>query len=548
MLLVLDNFEHLLDGVELVNRILQTAVHVKILVTSRERLNLANETLWPIGGLNFSRLNNMETALADEAVQLFMQRARMIWPDFALRPDDLPHMEHILRGVWGMPLAIELAAAWLNMLSLSEIAAELSHSLDLLESELRDVPNRHRSMRLVFDHSWKRLTEEEQAMFETLSIFRGGFTREAARQITGASLRGLAGLVNKSLLTSQPDNGRYELHELLRQYAEEKLDADPPARTIIQHTHAAYYAGLMQQSWAELRNARQPTALAAIEQDIENIRAAWRYCLAKKNSAQLLKFMDSFWIVYDIRGWYHAGLELFEEAAMCLTQPSMNDGAKLVKGKALGYVGYYTGIVGHPERGVTLYEEAIALIYPLNQPEALSYAYYSAALSGSYLGDFDLVIEAAQVLGRISREMNDPWVEATSLNFQAVALIAQRKLAEAREKSDSAIQKFGQEIGEYFGLTWAASIRGQVAMAQGAYAEAKLFYERSLEAAKVLNYRRTTQQAFDNLGDVAFHLGEIEQAEQYFRLSLEVSGETGQTREMLATWNSPDLVDTLIKA
>jgi tetratricopeptide (TPR) repeat protein len=291
----------------------------------------------------------------------------------------------------------------------------------------------------------------------------------------------------------------------------------------------------MQQSWAELRNARQPTALAAIEQDIENIRAAWRYWLAEKNSAQLLKFMDSFWIVYDIRGWYHAGLELFEEAAMCLTQPSMNDGAKLVKGKALGYVGYYTGIVGHPERGVTLYEEAIALIYPLNQPEALSYAYYSAALSGSYLGDFDLVIEAAQVLGRISREMNDPWVEATSLNFQAVALIAQRKLAEAREKSDSAIQKFGQEIGEYFGLTWAASIRGQVAMAQGAYAEAKLFYERSLEAAKVLNYRRTTQQAFDNLGDVAYHLGEIEQAEQYFRLSLEVSGETGQTREMLAT-------------
>src|SRR5690606_34785610 len=143
--------------------------------------------------------------------------------DFTLQAAGLPHLERILHGVWGMPLAIELAAAWVNMLSLAEIAVELSDGLDLLEGEVRDVPSRHRSMRLVFDRSWERLEPEERALFKALSVFRGNFSREAAQQVTGASLRLLAGLVNKSLLASQPDSGRYVLHDLIRQYAAEHL-------------------------------------------------------------------------------------------------------------------------------------------------------------------------------------------------------------------------------------------------------------------------------------------------------------------------------------
>jgi predicted ATPase len=170
-------------------------------------------------------------------------------------------------------------------------------------------------MRLVFDRSWERLDAEEQTLFKSLSIFRGGFTREAARQVTGASLRLLAGLVNKSLVASQPDRGRYELHELVRQYADEKLEANPPAKSATQQAHAAYYAAIMQRSWADLRNANQRAALTEIEQDIENIRTTWRYWLAERNSAELLKFMNSFWLVHDIRGWYQAGIALFEEAA-----------------------------------------------------------------------------------------------------------------------------------------------------------------------------------------------------------------------------------------
>jgi predicted ATPase len=536
MLLVLDNFEHVLVGATFVSQLLQTAPGVKVVVTSRERLNLTNETLWPISGLNFAKLESAEAALTDEAVRLFMQRARQVRPDFVLGAEELPYLKQILQAVWGMPLAIELAAAWLNMISLAEIAAELRHGLDLLESELRDVPDRHRSMRLVFDHSWQCLTAEEQALFRTLSIFRGGFTREAAQQTAGASLRLLAGLVNKSLLTSQPESGRYALHELLRQYASEKLAAEvPEVGRLAQESHAAYYAGLMQQSWLDLRSAKQQAALATIEQDIENIRTAWRFRLAERNSAELLKFMDSFYMFYDIRGWYQAGILRFQETAQQLRPLAGDEVVTLVHGKALGYEGYFTGIIGKPDHGLALSQAAVALIQPLDQPEALASALLNVALCAAYVGDFELVIETAQTMGQIGQEIGNRWLAGISFNFLTTALVSQHKYAEAQAQADQGLQIFSQEINDYFGLTWATLVRGRVALAQGAYSQAKSFYERSLEAAQALNYRRTIQQAYDNLGDVAFHLGELDQAERYFCLSLEVSEETGQTREMIGT-------------
>ena len=535
MLLVLDNFEHLLLGATLVSQLLQTAAEVKVVVTSRERLNLTHEILWPISGLDFTELTTVETALADEAVQFFVQCARRVRPDFSLSSDDIPHLEGILQGVWGMPLAIELAAAWLNMLSLAEVAAELSHGLDLLEGDLRDGPSRHRSMRLVFDRSWERLDADEQALFKSLSIFRGGFTREAARQITGATLRELAGLVNKSLLTGQPDTRRYELHELLRQYAEEKLEADPTAKQAIHQAHATFYADFMQRSWTDLRNANQIDALAAIERDIENIRAAWRFWLSESNCPELLKFMDSFYMVYDLRGWHQAAILLFQETAEQLRSLASDEAVRLVYGKALGYEGYFTGVIGNPERGSTLSTEAIELIRPLNHPEALLYALYCSGLNYLYLNNFDQTIEVAQTWRQIGQAIGDRWGETVSLNFIAVALIDQHKLTEAQEKAEHAMQIFGQEIAEYYGLSWAALVRGRIALGQGAYAEAGLFYERSLKAAQLLNYRRAIQQSYDNLGDVAFYLGELEPAERYFRLSLRVSEETGQIREIVAT-------------
>jgi tetratricopeptide (TPR) repeat protein len=245
--------------------------------------------------------------------------------------------------------------------------------------------------------------------------------------------------------------------------------------------------------------------------------------------------MDSFWVVYDIRGWNQSGIALFEEAAGQQPLPAEDDAARLVHAKALGYLGFFTGVIGDPERGLTLSQDALAGIDSLDQPEALGYALFGAALNCAYLQRIDQLTEMTQAMHRISQEIGDKWMEGFSLNFMTTILIGQQRLEEAREKIEQALQIFDQEICEYLGLTWAALVRGQIALSQGEYTEAKTFYERSLKAAQALNYRRTTQQSYDNLGDVAFYLGEVEHAERYFRNSLEVSEETGQTREMLGT-------------
>ena len=199
-------------------------------------------------------------------------------PDFELRSQDLAHMAHICRLVQGMPLGILLAAAWVEMLTPEEIAAEIQRSLDFLETDLRDVPLRQRSIRAVFDHSWRLLDEREREVFQGLSVFRGGFTREAAPEVVGASLRDLMSLINKSLLhPSSP--GRYELHELLRQYGAERLEPGDEHGAAVRDRHCAYYSSALERWAAELKGARQREALDEMDLEIENGRAAWYWAV-----------------------------------------------------------------------------------------------------------------------------------------------------------------------------------------------------------------------------------------------------------------------------
>ena len=243
-----------------------------------------------------------------------------------------------------MPLAIELAAAWLHVLNVDEIAAELEKGLDILSTELRDTPERHHSIRSVFDHSWSLLDLTEQETFLHLSVFRGGFTRDAAEQIAGASLHLLADLVNKSLLSHDPNSARFEVHELLRQYAQEQLGQTPKISSSVHEAHAIYYAAFMQQQGKLLRGKRQKVVLAEIEADIENVRAAWRYYLDQRNSPQMWKFITGIWHVYWIRWWNHAGMELFAEAARVLQEGDDEETVALCA-LANGYQVVFYGLV-----------------------------------------------------------------------------------------------------------------------------------------------------------------------------------------------------------
>jgi predicted ATPase len=240
MLLVFDNFEHLLEGVDLINEIRGTARDVKLLFTSREPLNVAGEALFHVGGLAYPEDEKKLPADVGDygAVKLLLNQARLIHPQQGLEAEGMEAISRICKLVQGMPLAIILAAGWLGILSPGEIADEIARGLDLLESEARDIPDRQRSVGAAFDYSWNRLSSAEQDSFMKLAVFRGGFTRQAAGVVTGAGLRRLCRFADISLIDTVGPN-RYAIHELLRQFAAEKLE-ERGLTAATREAHSAY--------------------------------------------------------------------------------------------------------------------------------------------------------------------------------------------------------------------------------------------------------------------------------------------------------------------
>ena len=241
LLLVMDNFEHLLDGAILLPEILDNTTNIKLLITTRERLHLREEWVFDVGGLAFPESDPTTKREEYSAVQLFVQHARRA--GYIPQQVDTPVIVQICQLVEGIPLAVELAAAWTHAISCADIAREITHSLDILTTALRNIPEKHRSMRAAFEQSWKLLPADEQMVFSQLSVFRGGFRREAAEAITSASLMTLAALVDKSLLRTN-GNGRYDMHDLLRQYGDEQLQASGTANSV-RDTHSQYYLELL---------------------------------------------------------------------------------------------------------------------------------------------------------------------------------------------------------------------------------------------------------------------------------------------------------------
>ena len=327
MLLIMDNFESVLAGAELVADILQTAPDVQIIVTSRERLHLRQEQVYPIQGLEFPDWDTVlpdgenENAVAYTAVQLFLQSAQRNQPDFQLTGShDLTHLARICRLVAGMPLAIELAAAWVDILSLAEIAEEIQTSLDFLETEMRDMPDRHRSIRAAITTSWQKLTADEQSVFAQLSVFRGGFTRRAGQTITTASLRVMSRLVAKSFLQYDQGRERYQIHELMRQYGAEKLALDQQLEMTVRQEHSRYYCQALAERTPDLQGQRQKDAIAEIELDIENARAAWNWAAHNREAALLDQALFSLFRFFEWNGRYQDYERSANEAVDSLKQ------------------------------------------------------------------------------------------------------------------------------------------------------------------------------------------------------------------------------------
>ena len=276
LLLLLDNFEHLLDGVDLLTAILESAPDVKLLVTSRERLNVREEWTLALRGLSFPNTSTDLTLEQYSAVQLFVARAHQIQASFSLAVNR-EAVQRICQCAEGMPLALELAATWLRALSSDQIAGQMETNLSFLTTPLRNVPVRHRSLQAVFEQSWRLLTKDEKVVLMYLTVFRGGFDFEAAKQVAKATLSQLASLADKSLIRVDA-GGRYDLHELLRQYVGEHLEASEYADEV-RAAHSSYYLNFVAQRDTDIKGKQQQAALHGIRIELDNVQAGLNWAI-----------------------------------------------------------------------------------------------------------------------------------------------------------------------------------------------------------------------------------------------------------------------------
>ncbi len=319
-LLILDNFEHLLDGAIDLAGLLKAAPNVILLVTTREALGLQEEWLYPVVGMELpADTDELSTAQTTASIKLFVERAKQVDAAFTITDETKPHLVRICQAVEGMPLGLELAASWLRALPCPEIADEIERNLDLLSTTVRNVPERHRSVRVIFEQTWNQLTKEERNVLSALSIFRGGCTRDAATKVVGTSLPLIMQLVDKSLL-QRTAKGRYQMHELFRQYAFEHLHSSPEIQQQLLDEFSDYFTTYLHGCQTDLEGGRQQQALQSIVADIDNIRLAWETAVNRGNLAALKRSAESLCIFTDMHGSYLDGITMFQHAIDALTE------------------------------------------------------------------------------------------------------------------------------------------------------------------------------------------------------------------------------------
>jgi predicted ATPase/DNA-binding SARP family transcriptional activator len=522
LLLVLDNLEHLLDGVDLIGEALRRAPDLQLLVTSRERLNLAGEWVIEVGGLAVS--DNPDSEGSSGSEELFIQRARQVRAGFMPDAAEQAAIARLCRLVEGMPLAIEIAAGWLAVLSCAGIVGEVERSVGFLATTRRDVEPRHRSVQAVFDRSWELLSEGEQRVFRRLSVFRGGFGRDAAERVAGASLPLLSALVAKSLLR-RTATARYEMHELSRQHAAARLAEHPDEADLVRERHCVYFTDLLARRAGDLRGAGQDEALTEIETEIENVRAAWATAIEGELAGPIAGAAYGFWLFSEITGrnremqdWLRRGVDLLAAGQ------TGEDAAR----RSLAYCRLLLLLAatyvrtGEHDRGDALAERGLEIIRDRGRPEDIALGLnFRAAFAHARL---DLATEEALLRESIdqSARTTDRWVLPYSLNDLGMARLERGDVAEATRLCRESLAIF-RAAGDQRGAAFALHNLGVVIARQGDHRQAEALLLETLEIRRRLRHSWGVAVTLIELGVVARGAGDRCLAGERFRDALAVS-------------------------
>jgi predicted ATPase len=571
LLLILDNLEHLRARVAIVGHMLARTQGISVLATSRERLNLQAEWVIDVPGLQVPSPEERDVERFD-AVTLFLQTAHRVRPAVAFSAPDLAAIVGVCRLVEGMPLAIELAANWLRALTPEGIHQELLGGIDFLQSPFGDLPDRHRSIRRVLEHSWARLTEDEQEALQKLSTFAGGVDRDAAEAVAAVSLRTLTNLVEKSFLTVMAGQ-RYKFHPLVYEYAREKLAALPDVQAECRSRHVLYYLRLLERSVGTLLGSRCQEALALMDREFDNIHVAWRWAVKQADVGALRRSHRALRIYYDRRARFQEGLELFafaakglddlvpqhhaalgalliEQAWFCYrrgqhrrAQSLVQRGLDRVRPFAEERLGLLAGLntlggiavkTGAFEQAKHRYIEALTLAKEQQEMVFVAYALDSLGTVATCTGDGDdAKARHREALG-LHRYHGDHY--GTILSLTGLARV--EVLLEGG-RGQEALARLDEGLGLLIehdlqtGFSELANLYARVHACQGAWSKAESWGQRALATAQTTGDQTNATAALNVLGKIAAAQAEYLKAEVCLRRSLAISWPLGEVPKAL---------------
>ena len=535
ILLILDNFEHLLEGAGIIAEILGAASKVKILVTSRELLNLRGEWILQIQGMDVPEGERIDIE-GYSAVQLFFYNARRIHADLSFSEEDRLYVVRISQLVGGLPLGIELASAWLRTLSCKEIAQEIEKSIDFLVTTFRDVPERHRSLKAVFEYSWKLLSDDEKKTLRKLAVFKGGFSRQAADEVVKVSLPVLSSLVDKSLLRRNP-SGRYEMLEVLRQYAIQKLTEAGEEKAIAEKQHGVYFANFLKERESKLIDIEQDLVFQEITEDIRNIKTAWHHALEHGDLKLLENMIIGFAAYFDIQGWYQEAKKELENALDVIRSTDKDYGKSLLYNIANARYGGVFYRLGSFKQAQEHLEESMAVFRELDKKEELAYTLNCMGNINNVLGRYGIAEKLYEECLEISKNLKTKKGLLGGYNNLGVIYYNQKKYDKAREYYDES-QKISEQYNYSQGIAMAKANKGLIAHALGDFDEAKKMMLKSLEMDRKKGTKIGTANSLHNLGLICKSAGAYDEAKDFYEEAIKIRRELGDRLGIATSLNN----------
>ncbi len=608
LLLVLDNFEQILDSAPLLNLLLDHCPEISLLVTCREPLHLAAEWRFDLEGLELppestwqpieeneqadhmvnehltpEAANDCEPPpLVYESVQLFLQSARQAGVNLQLRRENRAYIYRLCRMVMGTPLAIQLAAYWLRAMPVSQIVDAISENLDVLSSPLRDTAPRQQSMRAVFEYTWRQLSQNEQAAFQTLAVFRGGFNEDAARQVARISPFILLGLRDRGLL--QYDSGkRFTLHELARQFASDRLAAAGQT-TQISRRHSEYYFSFLCSLVDDLYGTQTAEAVETLKGEMDNIRQAWQFAIGREDIDRALEVVDILAAFYEFAGLLVEGSARFRSAAEALETGATVQGTRKILVFRLWFYcllftlnrfhfqeaqpvlkrlealssegaeaqtmmdlrlaqGIYDYYSGNLDSAVERFNQILDFYRTAGMERQLMNVlnYSGDALARSHFPDEALVLHRQSL--EMARNMGDKRKQALALSFLGVDFWFKDDLGTSLHYFELAVSLF-EQVNDLLGLARTLNNVGFLQNHFGNYTQALGNVTRSLKLMHRLGSLESESLARDTLGSVYFGMGDYKHARQEYYAALASIQRNGQQLEEVWALNNVGRLET----